>query len=100
MTWLFVAGVTTAFIAVIHSYLGERLIMPQLLRSANLPPLRGNVGVTRLILRWAWHLTSLAWVGFAVQLLLLAWVPPVTRPLLGAVIAACLGLSGLVTFVI
>ena len=43
-----------------HSYLGERyILMPLLRRADDLPH------VTRRILRIAWHLTTLAWWGFA-----------------------------------
>lgn len=66
------AAVLTIGIAVTHSYLGERYVIVQLLRRADLPRLFGSDWFTRRTLRFAWHLTSLAWVGLAVVLLVLA----------------------------
>ena len=51
-----------------HSVLGERLILRRLDRQS-LPPLRGSGGVTKRVLRFAWHVTTLAWWGFAALLL-------------------------------
>ena len=48
-----------------HSYLGERYIMVRLLRRDDLPKLFGGVDFTKRTLRFAWHLTSIAWVGLA-----------------------------------
>jgi hypothetical protein len=72
MTFIYVAAIATVVIGIAHSFLGERLIFPRLFRAENLPRLRGSVEFTRSILRWAWHLTSLAWFGFAYLLFLIA----------------------------
>jgi hypothetical protein len=45
--------------------LGERYIIIRLLRRTDLPKLRGSDEFTRQILRFAWHLTSVAWLGLA-----------------------------------
>lgn len=52
-----------------HSYLGERYILIRLFRRPDLPHLFGSDLFTRRTLRFAWHLTTLAWWGFAVQAL-------------------------------
>jgi hypothetical protein len=51
-----------------HSYLGERYILIRLFRRPNLPALFGSDAFTRRTLRFAWHLTSIAWAGAAVLL--------------------------------
>lgn len=48
-----------------HSYLGERYILIRLFRRDDLPRLFGSDRFTKRTLRFAWHITSVAWVGFA-----------------------------------
>ena len=52
-----------------HSYLGERYILIRLFRRENLPHLFGSDVFTRRTLRFAWHITSVAWLGFGALLL-------------------------------
>jgi hypothetical protein len=91
--FLILAALLVAFIGALHSYLGERLILGRLLALAELPLLRSGRTYTQAILRWAWHLTSLAWWTLAVLLLMLAfsWTSSAT---IGAVLAASLVLNG------
>ncbi|MBC6943646.1 MAG: hypothetical protein DWB45_13120 [Xanthomonadales bacterium] len=51
-----------------HSLLGERYILIRLFRRDNLPQLFGSTWFTIRTLRFAWHLTTVAWCGFAVLL--------------------------------
>lgn len=53
-------------IGIIHSYLGEKYILIRLFRRDNLPHLFGSDDFTKRTLRFAWHITTLAWWGFAV----------------------------------
>jgi hypothetical protein len=99
MQLLLIAAAITLFIAAMHSYLGERRFLPRLLASADLPRLQGNPALARSILRWAWHLTSVAWVALALLLMALGRIPGELRALPVAIIAACLALSGLVCLV-
>ena len=65
MTFALVAGATLAFVVgVFHSWLGERYILVRLFRRENLPHLFGSDWFTKRTLRFAWHLTSVAWWGF------------------------------------
>lgn len=48
-----------------HSYLGERYILIRLFRRTDLPKLFGGTEFTTRTLRFAWHLTSVAWWGAA-----------------------------------
>ena len=57
-----------------HSALGERYILMRLFRRP-LPPLFGGDAFTRRTLRFAWHLTTLAWWGMGALLLLYARGP-------------------------
>ncbi|MFN3439722.1 MAG: hypothetical protein ACK41V_18655 [Acidovorax sp.] len=55
-----------------HSYLGERYILARLFRRNDLPKLFGSTEFTARTLRFAWHITTVAWWGFAAILFLLA----------------------------
>ena len=67
---------SAAFLAVIvggaHSYLGERYILIRLFRLKELPKLFGGTEFTTRTLRFAWHITTIAWWGFAAILIQLA----------------------------
>jgi hypothetical protein len=63
------AGVLAILIGAAHSILGERYIISRLLRRKDLPHLFGSDLFTRHTLRFAWHLTTVAWCGFALMLL-------------------------------
>jgi hypothetical protein len=76
---MLVAAAILAFaIGVAHSWLGERYIITRLLRRKDLPKLLGSDLFTRRTLRFAWHLTTIAWWGFAAQMLVLSF--PITLP--------------------
>lgn len=51
-----------------HSVLGERYILVRLFRRDNLPVLFGSTEFTTRTLRFAWHITTILWWGFAVLL--------------------------------
>lgn len=65
---LLIAAVIAVALAGAHSLLGERYILVRLLRLPNLPHLLGSDAFTKQVLRCAWHLTSISWMGFAVIL--------------------------------
>jgi hypothetical protein len=60
---------------------------------------RGDPALMSSILRWAWHLTSLAWIALALLLVAMTRVPADARTLPVAIIAGYLALSGLICFV-
>ena len=64
------AAALALLIGVAHSYLGERYILIRLLR-LDLPRLFGSDWFTKRTLRFAWHVTTIAWWGFAALLLTL-----------------------------
>jgi hypothetical protein len=65
---LTVAVVLTIAVGAAHSYLGERYILIRLFRRPDLPQLFGSDVFTKLTLRFAWHITTIAWLGFAATL--------------------------------
>lgn len=71
-TLLYIAALFTFLIGVAHSVLGERYILIRLFRRNNLPKLFGGTEFTVQTLRFAWHITTIAWWGFAAILVLLA----------------------------
>ena len=71
-TLLYIAAFLTFAIGVAHSVLGEHYILIRLFRSNNLPKLFGGTEFTIHTLRFAWHITTIAWWGFAAILVMLA----------------------------
>jgi hypothetical protein len=69
---LLAAATLAVLLGAAHSYLGERFILAPLLRRKDLPVLFGGTEFTRRTLRFAWHLTTVAWVGLALLLAVLA----------------------------
>jgi len=65
---LVAAAVFLLAIGLAHSYLGERYILIRLFRR-DLPELFGSDVFTKRTLRFAWHLTTVAWWGYAALLL-------------------------------
>lgn len=82
---LYVAAFLLVAVGIAHSWLGERYILIRLFRRGHLPQIFGSSEFTIRTLRFAWHLTSVAWLGFAALLILLA-SPPVTSSAIGLVI--------------
>lgn len=64
-----IAALLCLLIGLIHSCLGERFILIRLFRSGAIPHLFGSDHFTKQTLRFAWHLTTIAWWGFAYLLL-------------------------------
>jgi hypothetical protein len=62
--YLVAAGLCFA-IGLAHSVLGERYILIRLFRRSDLPKLFGGTEFTVRTLRFAWHLTTIAWWGAA-----------------------------------
>lgn len=62
---LLLAAILIFLTGAAHSYLGERYILIRLFRREDLPQLFGGAAFTIGTLRFAWHLTTVAWWGFA-----------------------------------
>jgi hypothetical protein len=99
MPFLYLAALGAVIAGAAHSYLGEKLIFPRLFRCADLPRLRGTVEYTQSILRWAWHLTSFAWIGFAYLLVVVAMGRSPNAVELARTISVFFGVTGAVAFI-
>lgn len=75
-TPLAIAAILAIGIAVTHSYLGERYLIRRLLRRDDLPRVFRDAATTKGTIRFAWHLTSIAWGGMGVVLWVLAGHEP------------------------
>jgi len=58
---LLIGSLLLILIGFIHSILGEKYILIRLFRRDNLPHLMGSDWFTKRTLRFAWHITTLAW---------------------------------------
>ena len=68
MTTVHAAAVLLFLLGLAHSVLGERYILMRLFRRDNLPRLFGGTAFTTRTLRFAWHITTVAWWGMAALL--------------------------------
>lgn len=96
-TALLSAAALLVLISAAHSVLGERYILTRLFRRDSLPKLFGSDWFTRRTLRFAWHLTSVAWLGLAGVLVVVARGGGGGRVL--GVVAATFLVTGLVALV-
>ena len=85
--------------AVAHSYLGERYLLRRLFRRQDLPRLLGSVDFTKGTMRFAWHITSVAWLGFASLLVALAVSPEPSGRTIARLISATFAVSGVAALV-
>ncbi|MCK6264712.1 hypothetical protein KP803_15640 [Vibrio sp. ZSDE26] len=83
---LYLAAFMLVVVSFAHSYLGERFILSRLFKRNNLPKILGSVDFTKRTLRFAWHLTSVAWLGLAGIVVALAQ-PEFSKHLVGQIIA-------------
>lgn len=93
---LCIAAFLLSLVGVAHSYLGERYILIRLFRREDLPKLFGGTQFTIRTLRFAWHLTTIAWWGFAGLLLHLAG-GAISRHVVATTIGITFLATGLVT---
>ncbi len=73
-TPLLVAAGLSAVGGLLHSVLGERLILSKL-ATEGLPETLGSSVFTLRVLRLFWHIVSVSWWGFSALLVLLASMP-------------------------
>jgi hypothetical protein len=93
---LLVAAGLAGLLGVAHSVLGEQRLIGPLLAPDQRAGLLARSGFARSILRFAWHLTSIAWWGLGAVLVAVALAAPgrAEPGVLGAV-AGTLAVSGL-----
>lgn len=91
------AAVLLFLIGIIHSILGERYILIRLFRHNKVPHLFGSDFFTKGTLRFAWHMTTIAWWGFAWLLLAVASGSDIQQAVLQTVSVVFL-LTGMLSF--
>jgi uncharacterized protein (DUF486 family) len=94
---LIIGSLLLILIGFVHSFMGEKYILVRLFRNNNLPKLLGGDWFTKRVLRFAWHLTTLAWWGFAVILYLLSVPSENIRSEILLTITVVFALSGVVS---
>lgn len=83
---LIIAASALLVTAILHSVLGERYILVRLFRRSDLPRLFGSDVFTRRTLRFAWHVTSVALIGFAAIMAFLAASPTLDATATGVIV--------------
>lgn len=99
MNSLHVAAALAFLLGLAHSVLGERFILVRLFRRTDLPKLFGGTEFTTRTLRFAWHITTVAWWGMA-AILWLAGSGDLTERSTLTVIGCSFVLAGLLPLVI
>ena len=94
---LLIGTILLLIIGIVHSYLGEKHLLIRLFRRDDLPKLFGNDWFTKRVLRFAWHLTTLAWWGFAAILYVLSTPSVNVQNEILIIISAVFVLSGIVS---
>jgi hypothetical protein len=94
----YLGAILLVAIGVAHSYLGEKYILIRLFRSGSLPKLYGGTEFTKNTLRFAWHLTSIAWFGFAFILIHLSG-GSLSENVIGNISACTFVLHGIIALV-
>ena len=93
---LYIAAILVIGVAIAHSVLGERYLISRLSRLEGLPHLLGGPEFAFRILRFAWHITTVAWFGFAAIFVLMAHEAVSTRSI-AAVVAVTFVVSAVIT---
>ena len=95
LLYLLAAGLCVA-VGLAHSFLGERYILLRLFRRSDLPKLFGGTEFTTRTLRFAWHLTTVAWWGAGALFLQMAQ-GPISSASVAAILAFVFLVSAAVT---
>lgn len=99
VTLYLLAALLALSVGFAHSVLGERYILVRLFRRDSLPKLFGDTEFTRRTLRFAWHITTVAWWGAAAIFVCLAY-GTATPGVVSAVLAATFLVTAVITLII
>jgi len=96
-TALLMAAALTFAVGAVHSLLGERRLIGPLLAPGHRQGILERSAFARQVLRFAWHLTTIAWWGIGAMLVAYALAPldPSSRSTL-AIIAVTFSITGIV----
>ena len=92
---LYAAAILIVATGLAHSYLGEKYILVRLFRRPDLPRLFGGTDFTVGTLRFAWHITTIAWFCMGALLLIAA-----SEPLSSSVVLRVTGVAALASAVL
>ena len=95
LLYLLAAALTLA-LGIAHSFLGERYILTRLSGHADLSKIFRRPELATRTLRFAWHLTTVAWLGASALFFLMAQ-RPLSTSAVAIVLAAVFLLSGVIT---
>lgn len=93
-----VAALLAFGVGIAHSVLGERYLLIRLFRRSDLPKLFGGTEFTIRTLRFAWHLTTIAWWGAAALFFAMARAP-LTSSLASSILGVVFLVTALAVFV-
>ena len=97
--WFLCAFIVTILVGLIHSILGERFIINPLQSFTNLPKIFGSDLLTKRTLRFAWHLTTIAWFSLASFMLMLALRRQLSIPFISAALSLTFTVSFLISLI-
>jgi len=101
MTILLAAALLIFLLGATHSWLGERKLIGPLLSPERRVGLLERSVFARRVLRFAWHLTTIAWWGFAALLWAQAKLPLEQQDRAAlSIIAATFFVTGFVTLIV
>lgn len=69
---LYLAAFFAIMLGIVHSVLGERYLLRRLFKHECFPKIFKKAEFASRTIRFAWHITSIAWWGFAALLIQLA----------------------------
>ena len=96
---LYIAAMLLVLIGFIHSILGEKYLLIRLFKRPDLPRLGGSDWFTKRVLRFAWHITTIAWWGIAAILFVIANPQDEVTAKILQIIALTFLLSGIISLV-
>lgn len=98
---LYAAAILTFAVGLVHSWLGERRLIGPLLAPDGQHGILARSGFARNVLRFAWHLTTIAWWAMGAVFVVLAASPidGTARAVLG-ILATAMLVTGLLTLVV
>lgn len=92
------AAILLVLLGLAHSILGERFILIPLFKRRDLPAILGGTEFTKRTLRFAWHITTIAWMGFSVILYQLTCDEP-NSTAISTIIGLTFLVSGLIALI-
>jgi hypothetical protein len=99
-TWFMFAFAFTVLVGLLHSILGEKYVITPLQHRENLPRIFGSDLLTKRTLRFAWHLTTVAWFSLASFMLKLAFQKALSMQFTVSVLFATFAVSFLISLTI